>query len=92
LAREDLQSSVQKLTATVDGISASAQQIANEVEGRWDRDKLMLTPGALLLDEVYKSYDLRFEKMRDAPRLATHLQRAEIDSELARLIEVITGD
>jgi predicted ATPase len=83
----NLKEAVEKITKFTSKLPELVRSMTEEVEGQWEREKFNLVPGAILLDEVYKKYALRFEKMRDAPRLASHMSETEIDSELKSFLK-----
>lgn len=59
------------------------------VETNWQKNKLSLVPGDLLLDMVFKEYHLRFIKERDGVRLAALMKKGEIDQEIKTIIQEI---
>ena len=67
-------------------IVAFQEHVSAHLEDRWDREKYKLVPGTELLDEVFKTYGLRFLKLRDGPGLAAKLDDHAIDNELGTLL------
>jgi putative ATP-dependent endonuclease of the OLD family len=92
LTREDINNSIAELNSALSSLEDRAIGIEKDLNENWEVDKLKLVPGALLLDEFYKTYKFRFEKMRDAPLLASHMTASEIDATLAALIREIGSD
>lgn len=60
-----------------------------QVEGNWTTKKQDLVPGDILLDEVCKIFNTRFNKEKDSARLATLLNENEIDVELKSVLKSI---
>ncbi|MGK3985832.1 AAA family ATPase [Sorangium sp. So ce136] len=56
------------------------------VEQRWSTSKDALVPGDMLLDGVCKRFALRFNKERDAARLASLMERDEICPQIRHLL------
>lgn len=54
------------------------RQEADFINSVWDRDKLKIVSGAELLDEWYKRYGLRFDKMRDGAKIAARMRPGDI--------------
>jgi hypothetical protein len=61
----------------------------NIAEKQWASRKLSLVPGDELLDGVCQRYGVRFRKERDAQRLASLVEPAEVPSALAELLKRI---
>jgi putative ATP-dependent endonuclease of OLD family len=87
----DLKDALGSIEASLQTLESSTAGAIADIERRWDQEKLSLVPGAILLDELFKLYGLRFDKMRDSARLASYLTRPELDGELRSLIEGIGG-
>ena len=77
---------------TVKLLKGRLEDIEHEVDtdfgSRWDSEKRSLVPGSSLLDEIFKHYGLRFQKLRDGPALASRLSAEEIDAELAAILRL----
>jgi putative ATP-dependent endonuclease of the OLD family len=78
-----MQTAAGALEKSVDSLQ---QQISSDLENRWTTEKCKLVPGTELLDEVFKTYGLRFVKLRDGPALAAKLDANDIDSELSAIL------
>ncbi|MGJ5176557.1 ATP-dependent nuclease [Bradyrhizobium oligotrophicum] len=74
------------MAAAADQIEASCDAAALEIDQKWSEQKLDIVPGSALLDEIYKSYGLRFDKMRDGVAIASYMQRDDIDRELKEFL------
>ncbi|MEH1974041.1 MAG: AAA family ATPase [Nostoc sp.] len=62
---------------------------SNEINAAWQSKKLDLVPGDILLDEVCKKYNVRFKKEKDTSRLASLMEKDEIDQEIKDIIQEI---
>lgn len=65
------------------------EQQSEEINNAWQRNKLSLVPGDVLLDMVFQQYNLRFRKERDSSRLAALMTENEIASEIKQIIREI---
>jgi hypothetical protein len=81
---EDMQGSIGSSLGCVDKICADAE---SQVESSWQTDKFGVVPGSALLDEVYKKYGLRYDKMRDGVAVAAQMNIDEIDVEIRSFIK-----
>jgi hypothetical protein len=75
-----------KIIGDVDGICDAA--IA-DVEGAWSNRKMDVVPGSAILDEVYKTFAFRYDKMRDGVGIASQMRVDEIDAELRDFLEAL---
>jgi putative ATP-dependent endonuclease of the OLD family len=57
------------------------------VENNWSVKKQGLVPGDLLLDNLCKLFEARFNKERDSARLASLMEEYEIDSEIKDILK-----
>jgi hypothetical protein len=73
-------------------LDAIQKQVNEELERRWDKDKRKLVPGAVLLDELFKTYGLRFVKLRDGPGLAAKLDVSDINLELQSILRNLDSE
>jgi putative ATP-dependent endonuclease of the OLD family len=73
-------------------LDAIQKQVNEELERRWDKDKRKLVPGAALLDELFKTYGLRFVKLRDGPGLAAKLDVSDINLELQSILRNLDSE
>jgi hypothetical protein len=74
-----------------DTLETTYQQVTASLEARWVNERSKLVPGSELLEEIFKTYGLRFVKLRDGPGLAAKLKDNEIDAELRRILALM-GD
>jgi hypothetical protein len=74
------------LEQTAKGLDEALKQSMDEVEKEWDGRKLEIVPGSALLDEVYKKFGFRYDKMRDGIAVASLLSPDKIDQELVTVI------
>lgn len=86
LLRDDISAAITELNKCLGSIDSTAVPIIQNLEERWSSEKFAITPGSLLLDELYKTYGLRFEKTRDSAQLASCLSREDVDDDLRRFI------
>ena len=71
-------------------IAEVTKQQSEEVDKVWNRGRLDIVPGDLLIDKVYRNYGVRFHKNRDdGVRLAMMMKSNEIDPEIRELIKSI---
>jgi len=81
-----VQNMVQNMKANAEESLASLDTICeravSEVETAWRDAKLDIVPGSALLDEVYKNYGFRFDKMRDGFAIASLLKAGDVDREI----------
>jgi hypothetical protein len=59
------------------------------INRNWDRTKLAIVPGDILLDTVFREYGLRFVKERDGARIASLMMEDEIEHEIKSLLREI---
>jgi putative ATP-dependent endonuclease of the OLD family len=67
------------------------KRVDSHLENRWNNEKYKIIPGAELLDEVFKTYGLRFVKLRDGPSLAAKLDINDLDRELCSILRNLNG-
>jgi hypothetical protein len=58
-------------------LERTLQEIKVEFDRRWGSKKLILVPGAELLDTVLKRYGLAYRKMREAKAIAAIMTASE---------------
>lgn len=87
--RQEMQRATEELAARTSRISEVTVAEREELDARWDREKLSLAPGDHLLDRVFRRYGMRFKKERDSVRLAGHLSAGEIDTGIAAFLREI---
>ncbi len=84
---------LERMSIELDEMKNSLDAVKNEVEQQiqasWERDKLDLVPGADLLDVVFQKFGLRYRKDRDAVALVRPLESADIDLELVKILREI---
>jgi hypothetical protein len=70
-------------------VTRVCEEAINAVEHEWATRKLDIVPGSAILDEVYKRYGFRYDKMRDGIGVASQMDESEIDKELRDFIRVL---
>jgi putative ATP-dependent endonuclease of the OLD family len=83
-----VQTDTESLIAGVDGMCDNAELA---VESVWSDKKMDVVPGSAILDEVYKTFGFRYDKMRDGIGIASQMQIAEIVFELQDFLKQLTG-
>lgn len=78
-----MQTSAADAIADMDRICIEAEA---EVENAWKNRKFEIVPGSFLLDEVYKEYGFRYDKMRDGVAVASCYSSLEIEQEIREFI------
>lgn len=90
-----LSGELERLRQGLEVRTASLQKVIEEkthkVEGAWDREKLDLVPGDLLLDRACRRFGVRFKKDVDSARLAALMDVSELDAQIKALIREIAG-
>lgn len=97
---EDMDSAVMRATtiltrmrdladATISEVKEVYEKAADAVEREWPTSKMDIVPGSAILDEVYKRYGFRYDKMRDGIGVAAQMEESEIDRELRDFIHVL---
>jgi putative ATP-dependent endonuclease of OLD family len=56
------------------------------IDHNWDQRKFDFVPGDVLLDCVCQKFGVRFKKNNDGPRLASLMQKHEMDTQIRELI------
>lgn len=75
--------------AAILGLGKVCADAVAAVESGWEDKKLDIVPGSAILDEVYKTFGSRYEKMRDGIGVASHMTRQQIDPEVRDFIEAL---
>lgn len=88
---EDLQRRKEAVAAIESGLDQVITTQTAAVEGVWAREKLTITPGDVLLDEVCKQFGTRFFKERDAVRIAALMTRAEIPNDMVHFLQELSA-
>ena len=84
---EAWETKVSKLRCAID---EETEKQTQEVENCWEEHKLDIVPGDLLIDMVYRHYEVRFRKEHgDGVELARMMTKDDIDPELEKLIKSI---
>lgn len=65
------------------------EQKVKEIDERWERSKLDLVPGDILIAKVCESFDVRFKKEKDSARLAKLMNEHEIAIEIQQIVREI---
>ncbi|MDJ0555601.1 MAG: AAA family ATPase [Microcoleaceae cyanobacterium MO_207.B10] len=84
-----INSNIKKLEESKKDTENIYKEIQSEVEKNWNHKKLDIVPGDLLLDEVCQIYNVRFNKTKDASRIAALMDKDKIDSEICEIIKEI---
>ena len=88
---ESIQAMINQLETEKTNLKSVYTSKAEELEGTWKTKKMDIVPGDLLLDAVFKEYNLRFKKEKDTSKLASLMRKDEIDSEIKKVInEIVT--
>lgn len=88
---ESIQAMINQLETEKTNLKSVYTSKAEELEGTWEANKMDIVPGDLLLDAVFKEYNLRFKKEKDTSKLASLMRKDEIDSEIKKVInEIVT--
>jgi putative ATP-dependent endonuclease of OLD family len=64
-------------------------EVTQEIEARWAAEKTSIVPGDKVLDQVCKSFGVRFKKEIDGSRVASLFSADELPDEILRLIREI---
>ena len=80
---EEMRAGADALVGKVDGACDLATK---EVEQDWANRKLEIVPGSAMLDEVYKSFGIRYDKMRDGVAIAAQMEAKDIEKEIEQFI------
>jgi putative ATP-dependent endonuclease of the OLD family len=85
---QQMGSDLKELQQNLDRIS---EQAVTEVEKEWGNRKMEIVPGSNILDDWYRRYGLRFDKIRDGPAIAALMKQDEIPRELGKFIRSVAG-
>ena len=80
---------IEQLQALKDGAVDMHHAQVEFVNNEWDKNKLSIVPGDMLLDKVCQKYGVRFRKEQDGPRLAALMTESEINPEIREIIKKI---
>ena len=69
-----------------ESLHEAVEEARRTIEQDWDTRKLEIVPGHELIDNVFKRYDLRFKKDRDAGQIAQMMRGEHIPQELKLLV------
>jgi predicted ATP-dependent endonuclease of OLD family len=83
---EELTKQRKKLETIETEINSVIDQQRNDIEESWATSKTDIVPGDVLLDEVCKTFGLRFKKERDSARLARLMNSNEIPPDIQNLL------
>lgn len=72
-----------------ENLPSICKQEQKDIESLWLKNKLDIIPGDLLLDQICQEYGVRFKKSTDGARLASFMDKEDIDSEIKDLIKEI---
>lgn len=85
-ATEKLKASIAKVEDRLALSEEIRKKIAEEVGQNWPSNALSVVPGSLILDELFKSFGLRYDKLVDAKRIAGAMSKDRIDKEIRELL------
>ncbi|NER25414.1 MAG: hypothetical protein F6J96_32915 [Symploca sp. SIO1C2] len=85
--KEEYNRQKQQLTQLEQKLETIVQEQTKLVESDWATKKRDLVPGDLLLDKVCQSFGVRFKKEKDSVRLASFMEKSEIDSEITEILD-----
>ncbi|NET46048.1 ATP-dependent endonuclease [Okeania sp. SIO2B3] len=85
----EINSNIKQLEESKKDTENIYKEILSEVEKNWNYKKLDIVPGDLLLDQVCQIYNVRFNKTKDASRMAALMDKNKIDSEICEIIKEI---
>ncbi|OYD95149.1 hypothetical protein CDG77_10505 [Nostoc sp. 'Peltigera membranacea cyanobiont' 213] len=88
--KDEYASQKEKLTQLEKGLQTIIEEQTKLVENSWETKKKNLVPGDILLDNLCKLFDVRFNKERDSARLASLMKESEIDSEIKNILKSFT--
>lgn len=90
---ERLAGELARMKSEIEGMQSqiedSYRQQSEQLEAVWQKDKLSIVPGDILLDKVCQRYNVRFIKDRDGSRLAALMEATELDIEIKTIISEI---
>lgn len=86
---DEIESIINKMNERKQNLSSICQKEEKDIEDRWSRCKLDMIPGDLLLDKICQEYGVRFKKSTDGSRLASFMNKNDIDPEIESLIKEI---
>ena len=86
---EEMQVCASEAAKDIEALCAEAEA---QVETVWKDRKPEIVPGSALLDNVYKKYGVRYDKLRDGVALAAKIDSLEIDWELKRFFQDLSRD
>lgn len=88
---EEIQTVISRLESLKSEIVKTYYEQEDEVSKIWDRKKLDLVPGDILLDLVCRKYNLRYKKEKDSQKLASLMRENEIDHYIKNIIISFTN-
>jgi len=86
---EEIAKSISELEASKNDVNKVYAEQTKAVDSVWNKDKLSIVPGDLLLDGVCQLFGVRFRKEADSSRAAALLTSDEIDDEIRRILHEI---
>ncbi|NEQ68266.1 MAG: AAA family ATPase [Symploca sp. SIO2D2] len=85
--KEEYNRQKQQLTQLEQKLETTVEEQTKLVESDWATKKRDLVPGDLLLDKVCQSFGVRFKKEKDSVRLASFMEKSEIDLEITEILD-----
>ncbi|MDA9427175.1 hypothetical protein XH97_34435 [Bradyrhizobium sp. CCBAU 53380] len=74
------------IDSAISGLDQLCDEASKMVDADWSRRRLEIVPGSAILDEVYKKFGARYDKVRDGIGVASQMRREELDSEIRDFI------
>jgi predicted ATP-dependent endonuclease of OLD family len=83
---EQLENSEKQVATTRETIEERLGEVRSELESLSPEKLLDVIPGDALIDAIFQKYGLRFNKRKDAPKLAAGMRPNEIPDEIKKLL------
>jgi len=85
--KEEYNNQKERLSQLEEKLENTIEEQTKLVENNWSVKKQALVPGDLLLDNLCKLFEVRFNKERDSARLASLMEEDEIDTEIKDILK-----
>ncbi len=85
--KEEYNNQKERLSELEEKLENIIEEQTKLVENNWSAKKQALVPGDLLLDDLCKLFEVRFNKERDSARLASLMEEHEIDAEIKDMLK-----
>ena len=83
---EQLVETEQQVSALKEGIAARLEVARDLLQGLNQEELLEAIPGDAVIDSIFRNYSLRFNKRKDAPKIASVMEASEIPMEIRQLL------